>query len=122
MRATTIIRLAARAGMTIEVRADRDPGSNRRSRRKILQQRDRKDLKEGDLASYRGLASFEKYGQLIQRLEQVLLLWDLCELLFKTLSSRASVELVVLACGLDSMGVAQSNHCDFYVNGYLPIL
>jgi hypothetical protein len=64
MRATITNRLAARAGMTIEVRAD---GVRLKPEvtKKILQQRDRKDLKEGDLGSYRGLASFERYGQLI---------------------------------------------------------
>jgi hypothetical protein len=47
MRATTIIRLAARAGMTIEVRADRGPGSNRRSRREFLNKEVAKISKKG---------------------------------------------------------------------------
>jgi hypothetical protein len=53
MRATTIIRLAARAGMTIEVRADRGSGLKQEITKRILEQGGRKDLKEGDLGSYR---------------------------------------------------------------------
>src|SRR5260221_3242890 len=48
-----------------ENRAICDTCSNRRSRRKIFQQRGRKDLKEGDLDSYRGLTSFERHSLLI---------------------------------------------------------
>src|SRR4029077_16983348 len=45
--------------------------THRRPLRKILQQRDREDLKEGDSDSMPRLTSFERHGQLILRAGQV---------------------------------------------------
>jgi hypothetical protein len=67
--------------------------------------------KKGIQVPYRGLASFERHGQLIPCLEQAHLLWDLCELLFKTLSLRAFVELVP--------GLAHNQNLDQY---YAPLM
>jgi hypothetical protein len=94
MRATTIIRLAAQAGTTIEVRADRGPGLNKRPRREFLNKEVAKISKRGDLGSCRGSRILPKIRPIDPMLGQVLLLWDLCELLFKTLSALAFVELV----------------------------
>ena len=63
------------------------------------------------MGSFRGLASFERHGQLILCLERVHLLWDLRELLFKTLSLRAFVELVP--------GLAHNQNLDQY---YAPLM
>src|SRR5260221_14201013 len=57
------------------------------------------------------LASFERHGQLIPCLEQVHLLWDLRELLFKTLSLLAFVELFP--------GLAHNQNLDPY---YAPLM
>jgi short chain dehydrogenase len=70
MRATTIIRLAAQAGMTIEVRADRGPGLNRRPRREFLNKEVAKISKRAIWVHTAALASFERYGQLILCPEQ----------------------------------------------------
>ena len=70
MRATTTIRFAAQAGMTIEVRADRGPGRNRRPRREFLNKEVAKISKRGGICVHAAvLASFQRYGQLI-------LCWD----------------------------------------------
>jgi hypothetical protein len=66
MRATTITRLAARAGMTTEVRADRGPGRNRRPRREFLNKEVAKISKRAIRVHTAALASFERYGQLIR--------------------------------------------------------